>query len=186
VDSVSNIETLAAANQKSTRIWAVSLSVPVNVSKWWTMQYNIVGNNRVLSGTLSGSPIKLKQSYLQFNSQQSFVLPKGYSLELSGFYTTKTIFGVYTAPGRGSLNAGAQKKLPKLKGNIRFNATNILNSMTFKPFINFPERNLVVNSRLNFTYPSFTFTYTHNFGNSKMKGTRDRATGAEEEKNRVQ
>ena len=86
----------------------------------------------------------------------------------------------------GSLNAGAQKKLPKLKGNIRFNATNILNSMTFKPFINFPEQNLVVKGRLNFTYPSFTLTYTHNFGNSKMKDARDRATGAEDEKNRVQ
>ena len=186
VDSVTNIETLAADNQKSTRIWAVSLSVPVTVNKWWTMQYNMVGNSHFLSGSISGSPLKLKQSYLQFNSQQSFVLPKGYSLELSGFYTTKTIFSIYTVPAFGSLNVGAQKKLPKLKGNIRFNATNILNSMTFKPFINFPEQNLVVNGRLNFTYPSFTLTYTHNFGNSKMKGARDRATGAEEEKNRVQ
>jgi len=186
VDPVTNIETLAADNQKSNQVWAVSLSIPVTVNKWWSMQYNIEGDNQVLSGSSSGSPLKLNQSYLQFNSQQSFILPKGYSLELSGFYTTKAIFGIYTVPAFGSLNAGAQKKLPKLKGNIRFNATNILNSMTFKPFINFPEQNLVVRGKLNFTYPSFTFTYTHSFGNSKVKNTRDRATGAEEEKNRVQ
>ena len=186
VDSVTNIEILAADNQKSTRVWAVALSIPVTVNKWWTMQYNVVGNSQLLSGNISGSPLTIKQNYLQFNSQQSFVLSKDYSLELSGFYSTKSIFGVYAVPAFGSLNIGVQKKLSKLKSNLRFNASNVLNSMKFKPYINFPEQNLIVRGKLNFVYPTFTLTYTHNFGNSKVKSTRDRSTGAEDEKNRVQ
>lgn len=186
VDPVTNIETLAAENQKSNAVWAASLSVPITVSKWWTMQYNVVGNSQVLSGSISGSPLTLKQDYLQFTTQQSFNLPKDYSVELSGFYTTKTVFAVYTVPAFGSLDLGIQKKISKLKSNIRLNVSNMLNSMKFKPYINFPEQNLVARGRLIFSYPSFTLTYTHNFGNSKVKGTRNRSTGAEEEKSRVQ
>ncbi|KAA9035939.1 TonB-dependent receptor [Ginsengibacter hankyongi] len=186
VDPVTNIETLAAENQKSNVVWAASLSVPVTVSTWWTMQYNLAGNSQLLRGSISGSPVTLKQDYLQLTTQQSFNLPKDYSVEVSGFYTTKTTFGIYTVPAFGSLDAGVQKKLAKLKSSLRFNASNILNTLTFKPYINFPEQNLVASGKLIFSNPSFTLTYTHNFGNSKVRGTRDRSTGAEEEKGRVQ
>ncbi|HUZ61081.1 MAG TPA: TonB-dependent receptor [Hanamia sp.] len=185
VNPVTNIETLAAANQKSNIIWAATLSVPVNVNKWWTMQYNLVGNSQALSGSVSGSPITLKQDYLQFTTQQSFNLPKNYSVELSGFYSTKATFGIYTVPAFGELDLGIQKKFSKLHSNLRLNASNILNSMKFNPSINYPQQNLIVRGKLLFEYPSVSLTYTHNFGNSKVKGTRNRSTGAEEEKGRV-
>ncbi len=185
VDSVTNIETLAAANQKSTSGWAAALSVPVTVNKWWTMQYNLTGNSQVLSGNIAGSPITLKQDYLQITTQQSFSLPKDYSVEISGFYTTKTTFGIFTVPAFGELDLGIQKKFSNLHSNLRLNAGNILNSEKFAPSINYPQQNLIVSGKLIFTYPSISLTYTHNFGNSKVKGTRNRSTGAEEEKGRV-
>lgn len=186
VNPVTNIETLAAANQKSNTIWAAALSLPVNVNKWWTMQYNLVGNSQALSGSVSGSPITLKQDYLQLTSQQSLNLPKDYSVELSVFYTTKTTFGISTVPAFGAVDVGIQKKFAKLHSNLRLNANNILNSEKFKPSYNYPKENLIVSGLLIFNYPSISLTYTHNFGNAKVKGTRHRSTGAEEEKERVQ
>ena len=186
VNPVTNIETLAAANQKSNTIWAAALSVPVNVNKWWTMQYNVIGNSQALEGSVSGKPVTIKQDYLQLTSQQSFNLPKDYSIELSAFYSSKTAFGVFTAPAFGELDVGVQKKFVKLHSTLRLDAGNILNSMKFRPYINYPEQNLIVKGELIFDYPVVSLTYTHNFGNAKVKGTRNRSTGAEEEKGRVQ
>ncbi len=185
INPVTNIETLAAANQKSNIIWAAALSIPVNVNKWWTMQYNLVGNSQALSGNVSGSPVTIKQDYLQIITQQSFIFPKDYSLELSGFYTTKTIFGIFTIPAFGGLDVGIQKKFLKLHSNLRLNASNILNTIKFNPSINYPQQNLIVKGKLIFNYPSVSLTYIHSFGNSKVKGTRNRSTGAEEEKERI-
>jgi outer membrane receptor protein involved in Fe transport len=186
VNPVTNVETLAAANQKSNTIWAAALSVPVNVNKWWTMQYNVIGNSQALEGSVSGKPVTIKQDYLQLTSQQSFNLPKDYTVELSAFYSTKSAFGIFTAPAFGELDLGVQKKFVKLHSNLRLDAANLLNSIKFRPSINYPQQNLIVKGELVFDYPAVSLTYTHNFGNAKVKGTRNRSTGAEEEKGRVQ
>ena len=88
-DSVTNGERLAAANQTSNIIWPASISVPVNVNKWWSMQFNMVGNIQALSGKVSANPLTIKQKYLQFNAEQSFTFPKDFSLQLSGFTPAK-------------------------------------------------------------------------------------------------
>lgn len=109
VDPATNIQTLAAENQKRDKILAVSLSLPYEVNKWWSMQNNLIGTNENLSAHFNKLPINIQQKYLQFTSQQSFKLPKDLSFELSGFYRSKGIFGVYTVPGFGALSVGAQK-----------------------------------------------------------------------------
>ena len=48
-----------------------------------------------------------------------------------------------------------------------------------------PEQNLKTKSSLDFMSRTFVLTYSRNFGNKKLKSARERARGAEEEKNRV-
>jgi len=186
IDPATNIATLAAENQKNRKTVSLNLSLPFVITKWWNMQFNASGNLQQLNGFYKGDAIVIKQDNLNLTTTQSFKLPKQYSLELTGFYQSGGIFGIYKGSPFGALNIGLQKKLKGDKSNFRFNVNNALNTLVFKPSVNLPDQNLVIRGRLIFEYPSFSVTFTHNFGNQKLKKTRERSSGAEEEKARVQ
>jgi hypothetical protein len=186
VDSVTNKQTLAAENQKSRKTFNIILSLPFTVNKWWSMQNNFFATSQVLDGTYKGDPILLKQKTLTARSTQSFKLPKEFTFEVSGFVRSPGLFGIYKSNTFGTLDLGAQKKFPKIRSTLRLAYDNVLNTLIFRPEVNLPDQNLVVNAKLQFSYPTLRLTYTHNFGNDKLKGKRERSTGSEEERGRVQ
>ncbi len=82
-----------------------------------------------------------------------------------------------------NLDAGVQKKLGK--NNFRLAYSNILNTMKFHLSVDRPDLNLVLRDDLLFVFPAVRFTYTRSFGNDKLKATRQRTTGSEDERGRV-
>jgi hypothetical protein len=154
------------------------------VTAWWNMQNNLGGIMENLQGLYNNEPVVLKQQSFSFNTTQSFKLPKDYSLSISGFYNSASLFGIYKSPAYGSVDMGFQKKWPQ--SSLRINGGNLFNTLIFKPSINLPDKNLVTNAKLQFSYPGIRITYSHNFGNAKVRQARKRATGAEDEKSRVQ
>lgn len=185
VDPVTNKQTLAAENQKSRKIVNAMISLPFTITKWWSMQNNLMGNAQQLDAIYKGDRVLIKQKNFAARSVQSFKLPKDFSVELSGFYRSAGLFGIYKSRSFGTMDLGAQKKFAKQRSSLRLAYDNMLNTLKFKASVNLPEQNLVVDGRLQFTYPTVRLTYTQSFGNEKLKGSRQRATSAEE-RERVQ
>ncbi|WP_207515889.1 outer membrane beta-barrel family protein, partial [Longitalea luteola] len=185
IDSITNKETLAAENQENRKMVTISLSLPVTVTKWWNMQLNINGSFQQINGFYNEQSLRIENKNLFLSGQQTFTLPKDFSLSLSGFYNSGGLFGIYRFSPVGSLDAGIQKKFASKKTSLRLNFSNMLNTMIYKPEINKPGKNLIATAELTFTRPAVKFTITRTFGNDQVKGKRNRSAGNEEEKDRL-
>ena len=185
IDSATNRETLAAENQDNRQTVTVSLSLPVTITKWWNMQANVSGSFQQIKGSYNGAALTLDNKGVLISGQQNFILPKEYTFSLSGFYRSAGLFGIYKFKGIGSLDAGLQKKFVKMKSTFRLNWSNIFNTLIYRPGINQPDKNLIATGELIFTHPGVRLTYTHNFGNDKVKAKRSRSLGNEEEQDRL-
>ena len=184
VDSVNGKITLMPENVNQKLVSAI-LNLPIEVNHWWSMQYSLTGTwQQVIAETKD--PLTSTEINFNINATQTFRFPKNISLELTGFYQTARIEGVYMQKAYGSLDAGIRKKLPGKKGAITISASNILNTADYVLVADHPERNLETNLRIGFTQPAFRLTYSRSFGNNKLKEKRERDTGAEDEKGRVQ
>jgi len=182
IDTVSNILYLSASNFKYEQYLTASFSLPFIVTKWWSMQNNITSDWRQINTTYDNAPVRLQIFDYSFNSTQRFTLPKDFSVELTGFYSSARYFGTEKSKPIYQLDAGLQKKLGNKKDILRLTANDIFNSGGYYRFVeNLPIRSAIVNQSFNFGAVAYKLTYTRNFGNKALKGTRERTTGAEDE-----
>jgi hypothetical protein len=186
INPVTNKQTLVAENQKDKKIAALNMSLPFTVTTWWTMQNNISVYWQQLNAVYKGEPLQITQHNFTINSTQSFTLPKNYSFEISGDYQSGGMFGIYKLGSMTSLNAGVQKKLGEKRGNLLLNVTNFSGPPHLRASVDAPEHNLITNADLRFVVTTFKLTYTRKFGSAKVKENRNRKTGSEDEKGRVQ
>ena len=184
-DSISNQVSYTPQNLRNQKMASAIISIPVIVNHWWSMQYNLTGNWQQVNAIYEKMDIRISQANLNLNLNQRFTLPKNYYLELSGFYQSPSLNGVFKRKAYGSLDLGFKKTFSGRSGTLVFNASNILNSYTINNEIRLPSQNLVNYLNLKLTRRNFKLTYSKNFGKDKLKSKRTRTTGAEDEKSRV-
>jgi len=94
-----------------------------------------------------------------------------------------SINGYYLGLSRGFLNLGVQKDFQKA-GVLRLSCNDILETSQIRGQ-SFDGADLDFYIRFKYEKRVFMATYTYQFGNSKIKGTRDRKVGSQEEQRRV-
>lgn len=184
IDETSNRLISALTNAKSNKYFNINLSLPFKVTKWWNTQNNISASWSQ-TNTFYKTTVQNESKGFFIYSTQTFTLPKDISMELSGFYNSKGSFGLYTYNPAGTIDFGVQKKFIKKKSTLSFNIRNILNSLSSTYSAIIPEQNLIQKNKSIYGYTNFSLSFTHNFGNDKVKGKRTRSTGAEEEQGRA-
>ncbi len=183
-NSNNNKEIFSAQNLDITKTFNLSIGLPFTINKWWNMQNNIQGNWQQINASYAKGPFTIVQKNYSLNSSQNFILPKNYSIELSGFYNSKALFGASVTKPFGMANFGIQKKCKDNKSKFRFAVDDIFNSTVFRVTTDIPSENIYSTGKLRFGYRTFKLTFTHNFGKS-IKDKRDRTTASAEEQGRV-
>lgn len=116
--------------------------------------------------------------------QHSYNLGKGYTAELSGYFSSPTIWeGTLKTKSMGFVDVGLQKQILQGKGNIKVAISDIFKTMQWRSTSDFAGQLL----RASGTWESqqFKINFSYRFGKSSVKAARQRKTGSEEESKRV-
>jgi hypothetical protein len=183
LDEETNTVFLKTENIDQRQTVSMMVAFPLKVTSWWEMQNNFTANYQKVNSELNEETYEVEQKGLQAVMTNTFTLPKNYTIELMGYYISPTIFGYYTALSRGYVNLGIQKDFEKA-GVLRLSCNDIFETTQLR-WQSFDGADLEITGRFKFEKRVFMATYTYKFGNSKIKGTRNRKVGSQEEQRRI-
>ncbi|MBI5914297.1 MAG: TonB-dependent receptor [Bacteroidetes bacterium] len=173
-------ENLAEQNNLS-----LNFSAPITVNKWLSFYTNLSGyrtHNEADFG--DGKLVDLTIYAYNFYAQSTVNLPKGIVAEVSGWYSSPSVWGgTFETKKMWSMDAGLQKKFLKDKMTIKLSMSDLFktNKWTAESFFG----TLYMRGGGGWDSRRFRANLTYNFGNQEVKSARDRTTGLEDEKNRV-
>jgi hypothetical protein len=183
LDEETNTVFLRTENLDQRQTVAMMVAFPLKITSWWETQNNFTANYQRVNSELNGEIYEVDQKGIQVVLTNTFTLPKKYTIELMGNYNSPTINGYFTWLSRGFVNLGIQKDFEK-SGVLRVSCNDIFETSQLR-WRSFEGADLEFSGRLKFEKRVFMASYTYKFGNSKIKGTRDRKVGSQEEQRRV-
>jgi hypothetical protein len=183
LDEETNTVFLRTENIDQSQTVAMMVAFPLKITSWWETQNNFTANYQKVNSELDGEVYEVDQKGLQVVLTNTFTLPKKYSIELMGYYTSPTLNGYFKWLSRGFVNLGVQKDFEKA-GVLRLSCNDIFETSQMR-WKSIEGADLEFSGRFKFEKRVFMATYTYKFGNSKIKGTRNRKVGSQEEQRRV-
>ena len=163
--------------------FALTITAPVQPTKWWQMYNNAVFYYSHFVGNLAGTSLNKGRPAFNLSSNHTFTFGKGWSAELNGSFQSGEQYGFLRVQPNGQLTAGVQKALWERKGTLRLNVADVFYTQKVRAvssYDNYVER---FYQRRDSRVATISFSYR--FGNDKVAPSRRRTGGAEDEKRRA-
>lgn len=127
--------------------YSLNVSGAVPIKEWWSTYTSLTAfhqRNRADFG--EGKTIALNVTSFNAYMQQTFTLPKDFTMEISGFYSSPSIWeGAFKMEEMWQLNAGIAKKVLQGKGNIKLNINDIFKTQVWRGVSRFGDLYMVAN-----------------------------------------
>ena len=174
---------LSSRNVANQKIINFVISYPTSFNKWWSLYFNLNAYRSIYEAT-NQDFISTKQNTLSLYAQNTFKIAKSFSAEVSGWYSSPSVWGgTYETKSLGSLNIAFQKKFLDDKLTARLGFNDILYTSPWRGTTQFGNLKIVGSGGNDSRQVQFNLTY--NFGSNDIKKARNRDTGIEDEKNRI-
>jgi outer membrane receptor protein involved in Fe transport len=191
-DDIQQVPYYDAATQKTTYIFenlasnkyaGIEIGVPVSITKWWNVQnnfkyyqneYSLVFDLPQYRGT-----VQTKIDYVNISMDNSFKLPKGYTLSLTGYWETGGGTALFNLKPKGYVNLGLQKTYFK-----NLNATLNVNDIFYNYVVNATSvRPDIINMENTNRFGSryFSLQLSYSFGKSTYNAKQVKNSSQEEE-----
>jgi len=168
------------ANQK---VINLGVSYPTRFTDWWNIYVSVNAYRSIYEAT-NPDFNEISQNTLSFYAQNTFKLPKGFRAEVSGWYSSPSVWGgTYETRSLGSLNLAVQKRFFDDKLTARLSFNDVLFTSPWQGTTEFG--NLIINGDGGSDSRQVRFNLAYNFGRNEIKKARKRDTGLNDEKNRI-
>jgi hypothetical protein len=184
IDIENNQQLFAPVNLSNTNTYSTSLAIPLYIGKRYTIQNNFILLYQEANSFYEGTPINQTNTSYNFNTTHSIVLDDFHSFEVNAFYNSTALMGRAKMDAMYAINFGFQKKFSN-GSSLRFNVRDMLNSLEMNGGTNIPSLGFITDGSWDFSNRTFSVTYNFNFGNSRLKSSRERGTGSDAERQRV-
>ena len=175
---------LTKENLATQNIVSLNISSPINYKRYGA--FINLNTFYSLYNANFGAGRTINLSVFSFNAylQQSLRLNHGWTAEMTGFYTTPSIYqGTFRTRSIWSMDLGVQKMVMKGKGTLKASVSDLFNTLHWTAVSDFAGQYLNVNGGYESRQLKLFFSYR--FGNNQVKASRTRKTGDEEEAKRV-
>jgi hypothetical protein len=128
--------------------------------------------------------VAITQHTLSLYAQNSFLLPASYRFEVSGWFSSPSIWaGTYRTSSLGSLDIALQKSFLKKALSVRAAISDLLYTSNWKGITRYGD--LLIMGSGGYESRQFRISLTYSFGKKTVKAAKEINSGAEEEKNRI-
>lgn len=181
-DTAKGILLYSQGNVGSTYTLALSSAVSVSPASWWSVTAQAIYTHKHLKG-FNGNSYTSNINQLNLNANNQFHIGKIYTVEVSGFYTTRARNDVQELLyPTGQLSAGIARPVLNKKGTLRFSARDIFHTNAMEGFTSFP--NATEYFIIHRDTRVYTLSFTYRFGKT-FKTAKHTDGSATEEMERV-
>ena len=175
---------ISQRNLANQQVWSLSFGAPFTISKTWSAYANINAYQQHNEADFGeGKVVDVVVNAVSFYNQHTFMLPKGFSLEISGFYNSPSVWGgTFKTKAMWGVDTGLKKKILDGRGSLKIAFSDVFNSMGWTGNSDFGGVSISTSGGWESQKLRVNFTYL--FGNDKVK-SRKRKTGMEDEKGRI-
>ncbi|GAB3825352.1 TonB-dependent receptor [Hymenobacter jeollabukensis] len=163
--------------------YALTLTAPVEITKWWSVYNNAVLYYSRFQGKLAGTTLNAGRPAYNLSSNSTFTLGHDWKADLNANYDSPNRYAFFVGRGQGQVSLGVQKSVWHNKATVKLNATDIFftnKTRSTVAFDNYGERFFQrYESRV------VTLSLNYRFGNDKVAPSKRRGGGAEDEKRRA-
>ena len=177
---------ITSENLSSQNIVSLNISMPFQY-KWYSLYFNINTYYSHFTGKVADVKDKIDVSIYSFNlyAQQTFKLGKNTTAELSGFYTSPSVWqGAFKTKALGALDVGLQHVVLKGKGTLKATLTDVFRTYPWSATNNTTGQ--TVRASGSWESRQFRLNFNYRFGSSQVKQARQRKTSIEDESKRTE
>ncbi|UKN00967.1 outer membrane beta-barrel family protein [Paracrocinitomix mangrovi] len=161
----------------------LGVSLPFQIKKWWSLFFNL--------NAFHTSYIAKDEKFVPINRatanvflSNTFLVKGGWKFELSGWYSSPSIWGgTYLVSSMGSLNIAVEKKFFKDRLSVRLAGNDILFTSYWRADLQYGD--LYIDGSGGWESRKVAVNVIYNFGNKEVKKARQRKTSLEDVEERT-